>query len=387
MRAITVSDSSTVKEFHRVPDIIYAQTDNYIPHLRQDIDRLFDKSKNRLLEKGEAVRWVFYDDQGDLVGRVAAFINPKTAHATSLATGGMGFFESIDDQSTANFIFDTAKAWLEKRGMEAMDGPINFGERNQFWGCLTENFTDPNSYGMNFNPPYYPALFENYGFRTYFKQFQFMRDVFEPVQEVFVRKVKLLEERSNVKATNMVGVSTEKLTADFLTVYNGAWGGHEGFKPMNAATAASIVKKLKPVLDKRIVFFAYHNDEPIGFFINIPELNDIFKHVNGNLNLWGKLKFLYHKWKGTPRTMVGIIFGVVREWHGKGVEGAMIYAAGEYLRDKDIYDRIVMTWVGDFNPKMLRVIENLGAQPYREMKTYRYLFDRDAPFERHPILE
>lgn len=387
MHATPVRDRETRRMFHRIPELIYADDPNYIPHLIQDIEKVFDPGANKLLEDGEAIRWVFFNDREEPVGRVAAFINPKTAYENPQPTGGVGFFESIDDQETADYIFDTAKAWLADRGMEAMDGPINLGERNQFWGCLTKNFTDPNSYGMNYNPPYYPKLFENYGFKTYFEQYQFMREVNEPVQEVFVRKVNLLAKKYGVTSRNMVGVSDEKLTRDFLTVYNGAWGDHAGFKPMTEKVARAMMKKLKPVLDKRIVFFAYHEETPIGFFINIPELNDIFRHVDGNLNWIGKLKFLYHKWRGTPRTMVGIIFGVVKSWHGRGIEGAMIHEAGQYLQSRDLYDRIVMTWIGDFNPKMLRVVENLGAEPYREMKTYRYLFDRDKPFERHPVIE
>ena len=50
-----------------------------------------------------------------------------------------------------------------QKGMEAMDGPINFGERDRWWGLITEGFTPP-LYCMNYNPPYYIALFENYGF-------------------------------------------------------------------------------------------------------------------------------------------------------------------------------------------------------------------------------
>jgi len=387
MRAVTVNDKSTLKEFHRLPREIYKNDPNYIPHIKQDIEKIFDPSKNKLFKGGKAIRWIFLNDQDKVVGRIAAFINPKTAHTENQPTGGSGFFECIDDQNTANYIFDTAKEWLENEGMEAMDGPINFGERNQFWGCLTKNFTDPNSYAMNYNPPYYPELFENYGFKTYFEQYLYKRPVHLPVQEVFVRKLERLMKIQNVTCDNIEGKSLEQVTDDFLKVYNGAWGGHDNFKPMKRVQAQKIMKSLKPVIDKRIVIFAYCKDEPIGFFINIPELNEIFRYVDGNLNWLGKLKFLYHKWKGTPTTMVGIVFGVVKKWHGRGVEGAMIKWSGDYLKKNPAYDTIVMTWIGDFNPKMLKVCENLGAERYREMKTYRYLFDRTKPFERCPVID
>lgn len=390
MRAVKVEDKSTLNAFHKVPALIYADDKNYIPHLRQDIDKIFDRKKNKLLrEGGEAERWVFYNAGGELIGRVAAFVNPRTAHQNDQPTGGMGFFESIDDQTTADFILDTAKGYLVERGMEAMDGPINFGERNQFWGCLTKNFTDPNSYAMNYNPPYYPKLLENYGFQTYFEQYLYERDALVPPQPIFVRKYQQLTEHYEMEIRNVKGFSTERMARDFRKVYNGGWGGHKGFKEMSESAALKIIKSMKPVIDPNIVVFVYYKGEPVAFYVNIPELNEIFRYVNGNLNWWGKLLFLYHKWRGTPKTLVGIIFGVVKEWQGRGVEGAMIKFMGDYIQraKNPPYTRTVLQWIGDFNPKMLKVCENLGGSRYREMKTYRYLFDRTKEFKRCPIVE
>jgi hypothetical protein len=45
-----------------------------------------------------------------------------------------------------------------------------------------------------------------------------------------------------------------------------------------------------------------------------------------------------------------------------------------------------MNWIGDFNPRMLAVIRSIGARIYKTHVTYRYLFDRERPFERSPII-
>ncbi len=388
MRAVEVTDKKTLKEFHRVPAIVYANDPNYIAHIQQDIEKVFDPQKNKLYtDGGKSVRWVFYNEMDVLVGRVAAFVNPKTAFNEEQPTGGLGFFECVDDYASADFIFDTCRAWLALQGMEAMDGPVNFGERNQFWGCLTKNFTDANSYAMNYNPPYYPAFFERYGFMTYFEQYLYTRDALQPVQPIFERKYKQLISDDNLKITSIEGMDLGKVARDFHSVYNGAWGGHAGFKEMSESAAHKIMKALKPAIDPKIIIFVYHQAQPVAFYVNIPELNEIFKHINGNLNLWGKLVFLYHKWRRTPRTLVGLVFGVVKEWQGKGVEGAMIKYMSDKLRSGEIkYNRTVMQWIGDFNPKMLKVCENLGAERYRELKTYRYLFDRTKEFKRCPIV-
>jgi len=172
----------------------------------------------------------------------------------------------------------------------------------------------------------------------------------------------------------------------FLAVYNEAWATHEGFKPMTKEQADRVIKSMKPVMDPRIVIFGYHNDKPIGFFVNIPELNQIFKHVHGNLNWWGKLKFLYHKKFNPPRTMYGLVFGVVKEWQGKGVEAAMIQYASDTIVKNNWYEDMVITWIGDFNPKMIHVVEQLGTHLYRKYATYRLNFDPNRPFERHPVV-
>ena len=172
-----------------------------------------------------------------------------------------------------------------------------------FWGVLTENFTDPNSYSMNYNPPYYNELFKNYGFEVYYNQLMYKRDMDTPVREVFLRKYDRIIEDKDYKIENVRGLSLNQIADNFKTVYNAAWGGHDGFKDMHEKTARKIMKTLKPVYDPEIMVFVYYKNKPIAFYINIPELNEIFKYVNGDLNWLGKLKFLYHKWRKTPKTM------------------------------------------------------------------------------------
>lgn len=393
MKIVEADSGAALHDWMRLPWRIYARDRNWVPHLKQDVERVFDPASNKLLQArpervaGTIKRWVVYGDAGAACGRIAAFVNPKTAWTDKQQpTGGCGFFECINDQKVANLLFDTARDWLRAQGMEAMDGPVNLGERNMFWGLLIENFTDPPIYGTNYNPPYYVQLFENYGFQIYFKQLFFWRDALEAPQPIFVRKYNQLKDDPEFEVRDARGMSLEQLAEDFRTVLNGAWVGHENFKPMPKEVALKTIKTMKPVMDPRIIVFVYYRKKPIAFYINLPELNEIFRYVDGNLNAWGKVKFLWHKWRGTAKTMTGIVFGVVKEWQGKGVEGAMIVFMGEWLQRTKRYTETVLTWIGDFNPKMLKVCENLGASNYRTLATYRYLFDRDKPFERHPII-
>ena len=148
--------------------------------------------------------------------------------------------------------------------------------------------------------------------------------------------------------------------------------------------ARNTVKALKPIMDPDIIFFVLDGGKPIAFYVNIPELNQIFRHVHGNLNAFGKLKFLYHKWRGSTNIMVGLVFGIDRSYHGQGVDGFLIDTAGKQIQAKGRYDTTTLTWIGDFNPKMIRIAENLGTERTRTYVTLRKLFDPNQPFERMP---
>lgn len=386
MQLKEVSSKSDHKAWMSLPKILYKNDPLYIPHIKQDIEKVFDKSKNKAFRHGNIIRWFLVDDNQKPIGRIAAFVNKKMQNPAKFPVGGIGFFECINDFQSAKLLLDQGKKWLIDQGMEGMDGPINFGEKNQFWGLMIENFTDPPTYGMNYNPSYYKDLFENYGFKEYYQQLMFYRDTTRQAEEVFLRRSFTLEKDPDFECRNAKKMTIEEISQDFLTVYNSAWGGHQGFKTMRYAQAHKTILSMKPVMDRNLVIYAYYKDEPIGFYISIPELNQIFKYVNGNLNWWGKLIFLYHKIKGTPTTFYGLVFGVVKEWQGKGVEASIIKYAGDTLVVKGLYKDTILTWIGDFNPRMIKVCENLGTHIYRKFATYRYLFDRDKPFERHPII-
>ena len=387
MQLIPVTSPELAQKFVQVPVLLYKNDPNFIRPLDKDIEQVFDPKQNKFFRHGECERWLLIDDQQKTIGRVAAFIDKRTATKFEQPTGGMGFFECINNQAAANLLFDQCKNWLTGRGMEAMDGPINFGDRDKWWGLLVEEFS-PASYGTNYNFPYYRDLFEHYGFQLYFKQYTYYRKVLAPLSDKYIHKAKAIYEHPDYSFRHLERKKLKQYAEDFRTVYNAAWGKHQGVKEMSPAQALLIMQKLKPVLDERIMWFAYYQNIPVGFFISIPELNQLFKFVNGKLDWIGKIKFMYHKWKGSCTRMCGIVFGIAPAHQRKGVEAALIYASSsQYQRFRNFhYDDIVMNWIGDFNPKMMRVAEQIEARIFKTHITYRKLFDETKEFKRAPII-
>ena len=399
MQLVEVTNSSLAKEFLLVNVELNKNNPAYIRPLDKDVNEVFDQKKNKTFRSGEAVRWILKDDQGNFLGRIAAFTNKKYKNkGDNVPVGGIGFFDCINDQAAADMLFDVAKHWLMQKGMEAMDGPINFGERDRWWGLVVKGTELQPMYGMNFNPAYYVTLFENYGFQNYFNQVCFAMKTSSLIHQKFYDRHDECAKDPNYSSTFIKKSQLEKFAKDFTIVYNKAWAGHGGLKQLEEKVVLKMFQSMKPVLDERLCWFVYYKNEPIGIWVNLPDLNQWFKYLNGGFSLWHKLKFLWVKSTVRNPKFTGLVFGIVPEFQGKGVdsyiivEGAILIQGlrkvdGKYvLGKKSIYDDYEMQWIGEFNPKMINVAEGLGTYRSRILTTYRYLFDRTKEFKRHPIL-
>jgi GNAT superfamily N-acetyltransferase len=386
MQLTEVSTAAHRKEFLLLPVHLYKDDKNWIRPLDNDIENVFNPDKNKFFTHGECTRWILQDKGGHTIGRVAAFIDRNTATKFDQPTGGMGFFECINNQEAAFRLFDSCKQWLQARGMEAMDGPVNFGDRNQWWGLLVDGFTEPN-YGMFYHHRYYKNFFEVYGFRDFFQQYTYSRKVMAPLHPIVVKKAERIFQNPDYSFRHIEKSHLDKYGEDLRIIYNKAWAKHEGVQEMTSEGVKALMKQFKPVLDEDIIWFAYHKEEPIGFFVMLPEMNQIFKYVNGKLNAVGIIKLLWHQYRKTCKKMFGLVFGFIPEYQGKGLESAIVAAAGKYVQvPGQNYEDFEMNWIGDFNPTMMKMVEIMGGKVCKTHITYRKMFDETRPFKRATVI-
>ena len=268
--------------------------------------------------------------------------------------------------------------------MEAMDGPINFGDRNSFWGCLADGFHEP-IFGMPYNYKYYNELFNSYGFKNYFNQYTYYIDVKGGVQSPVLReKGKRLLKNIDYRFEIFDDKHSNKIANDFMTIYNKAWSGFPDVSKIRLQHAKALFKSIKPMLDRRTIVFGYYKDEPVAFYIMIPDINQVIGDFNGKMNLLNKLRFFYRlKVSKRCTRLIGLIFGVVPEHQGKGVESAILLRFEDEIRNEKFkYTDMEMNWIGDFNPVMMKFVEQIGGRIYKTHITYRYLFNPTAEFKR-----
>lgn len=389
MQIVEVTNLNTEEEFILASVLINKNTPNYIRPLDKEIKDIFNPSTNKNYKYGNAKRWILKNDSNQLIGRIAAFTNSKyISKGTDFLTGGIGFFECIYLQEAANLLFDTAKKWLFEQGMEAMDGPINFGDRDKYWGLMVEGFDKEPVYGMQFNPSYYQELFENYGFKNYYNQYWFSMSVDDDLPARFQERYHKFKSKPDYSARHVESNQLDKYANDFATVYNAAWAQHGEAKAITKEEVEKLFKTMKPIMDERVIWFAYYKEEPIAMFINIPDVNQYFKHFNGKLTLLNKLRLLWMKKTMKRKKLTGLVFGVVPKYQTLGIDSFLIQSCGYFMQHKNWYDSYEMGWAGDWNPKMLNIYKSLGGTQSRRMVTYRFIFNEEkSPFERHPVMD
>lgn len=375
MTLYEVTDNRTRKAFLEVVDLIYKDDQAYVRPLDVSVEEVFDKNKNSFFSHGEATRFIL-QKENVVIGRVAAFINNKKAKGYEQPTGGVGFFECIDDQKAAYLLFDVAVKWLSERGMEAMDGPINFGENDNFWGLLVDGFSQP-GFGMQYNPPYYREFFEGYGFEKYYEQVTNHLDLKKPFPERFWKIAGWVVQKEGFHFRHFSWRKADKFINDFETVYNDAWKFHENFTPIDKRDLKNTMKKAKSFMIPELIWYAYHNDEPIGFIVMFPDINQIIKHFNGKLTLWHKLQFLWMKHRKTMTRTRVVILGVRPKYQRSGIESGLFWQLKGVMEKFQHIQEMELSWVGDFNPKMRALQESLGATFGKRHITFRYLFDEE----------
>jgi hypothetical protein len=371
MQIITVNTARLAEEFIRFPHTFYRHDPQWISPLDGDIRAVFDPKLNSFFAHGVCTRWLLKDERQKTIGRIAAFINFEKAQATK--AGGVGFFESIDDQDAANLLFETAKAWLKAQGMTAMDGPINFGENEKYWGLLVEGFKPP-SLGMNYNPPYYTRLFETYGFRKQYDQLTNFLDANTPLPERFTKISGWVMQKPGYAFRHFAYADREKFFKDFQEIYDDAWSNFENFTPLSPAAIRESFRQMKAIMDEKIIWFAYYKDEPIAFVLCLPDANQILRHLDGKMNLWAKLKFLYYRKTTTIDRLRIIVMGCKKKFQNHGIESALIRCLQEEVLPRKTIQGVELAWVGDFNQKMLAIHEATGAKTDKVHRTYRYDF-------------
>jgi hypothetical protein len=388
MKIVEVKTKQDIKAFIDFPKELYKDDPYFVCQLDSALESVFDPLKNHAFSHGEAIRWILKDDNENVIGRIAAFIDRLRSSANRQPTGGIGFFEVIEYREAAFELFNTALKWHISKGIEAIDGPINFGENDNNWGLLVEGFMQQ-GFGMPYHKKYYRNYFENFGFRNYFEQYSYHRAVRDnngkivEFPERIMKIAEWLSKRPGYTFQHFEFRNKEKYIKDITEIYNSTWSVFkEDFTPLNPQILEESFENAKLIIDQELIWFAYFNERPIAFFVLFPDLNQVLKYFNGKLNLWNMIRFFYFKAIHKMSRMRAFVGGVQPSHQNSGVESAIFFQLYNVFKKKPWFKELELSWVGDYNPRMLAIYEAIGAKKAKTHITYRYLINTKLPFVR-----
>jgi GNAT superfamily N-acetyltransferase len=308
--------------------------------------------------------------KGKIVGRIIAHYDRRHNEYFKEKRGCVGFFESIHDTAVSRALFGAAEAWLKEKGMEEMQGPFNF-TLYDIPGVLMDDYDNIPAVELNYNPPYYPDLYTDYGFVKRVDWYAYKITVEDRFPKLFYKMWEKVgkdamegKEGLVIRELNLKKFDEEK--DKIFTVFNEAWSENWGHYPMTDTQMANTVKELKAVVKPEFVLIAEYGGEVAGFILSIPDVNPALKAANGRLFPFGLFKILWGM-RNIDRLKT-ILMGIRPKYRMRGLDAYFYVETFERAR-KMGYTMADMSLIVEDNHNMRNALEHMGAKIY---KTYRF---------------
>lgn len=359
----TVEGGAAFEAFLRLPYRLHADQPNWVPPLVRDERRRFSPG-NPFFRHAQAR--LYLARLGHLpVGRIAAIADRSHVEAWGEPVGFFGAFECAGGQAVAAALLDAAAAWLRERGLRTLRGPMDLST-NETCAFLVEGFESPPMLMMPWNPPEYPALVTACGLVKAKDLLAYITEVPERLPERVIRVAAAARERG-VRVRPIVlralGAELERIRA----IYNEAWRANWGFVPITEEEMAHTAAQLEAVVVPDLALLAEVDGNPIGFFLCLPDYNQVLRHLGGHLGPVGLGKALWYSRRITDMRLM--IFGVRPAWRRKGVDALLVEAAFAAAR-RHGFRRCEFSWILEDNVMTRRAAESWGARPYKRYRLY-----------------
>lgn len=361
-----VSPSET-KKFIQFPHLLYKNNPYWVPPLDIDLRERINPAKNPFLKYGRIKLFLAMDEKDNVLGRIAAVINPVHNNLYKDNTGFFGLFECINDLAAANLLFNSAKKWLKDKGLTGILGPVNFNT-NEECGVLVENFSESPMIMCNYSYPYYDALIKSCGLVKEMDLISYKGYA----GHIYPEKYHEVFNRASINP-NISFRTLEKKNLDhdrkiLMDIYNGSFKNVWGYVPFTDEESLTMAKTFTQFYDQNLVWICYYKDTPVGFILALPDINEVLKKLHGSLYPFGIIKFLLYK--NRLNTIRVLTLAVLPEYRHLGIEILLINKVHSRMKTKG-YQKAELSVVMETNYNMRKVLENLGFTITKRYRLYK----------------
>lgn len=368
IKIVAVRDARRTKDWLAVPYAVFSGDPAWVPPLNVIERRRISRSHAPFFTFGDAELFVAYRADRP-VGRISAQVNRRHLEFHGDRCGHFGFFDCIDDQDAAHALVDAAAAWLRKRGLSSMAGPMNFS-LNEECGCLVAGFDTPPAMLMTHARPWTGLLLERAGLSKQIDLYAYRLAPKEMRRAIFdIADHARQRPGVSVRPFDMTRYAQEVRT--LVDIFNDAWRHNWGFIPFSPAEIDALLAEMRPLIRGEYGRFVLLNDEPVGVMVGLPNINDAIAPFAGRLLPFNWLKLLWLlKRERIPTARVPLLG--IRQAHQSTPIGGELLAllVAEFVQQLYNYDLdwVEFSWVLEINKPMVRLAERAAGPP---VKTYR----------------
>jgi len=369
MQVIKVTSKNQKKKFIDFPHDLYQGDKNYVPEIYLGMQELMNPKKNPFFEHSKADLFLAERD-GKIVGRIAAIQNNNYNRFADSNVGYFGFFDVIEDYEVAKMLLNTTVDWAKEKGHTTIYGPTNFST-NDTAGLLIEGFDLPPMVNMTYNKPYYADFLEKFGF---YKQMDLLAYHLHitTISEKSLAVAERLEERLKNRGISIRNVNLKNWSKEIQNIhriYKNAWDKNWGFVPPTESEFKHLAESLKMILIPEMAYIAEKDGKGIGFFLAIPNINEIMiRQKRGRILPFGVFRLLFGKRK--TKSLRIILLGVEDTYRKSGIE-AIFYAKIIRYGQKYGVDTGEASWILENNEMMNKGLQNLNGTVYKRYRIYQ----------------
>jgi hypothetical protein len=357
-----------IEDFVRVTKVVYAGDPNWVEPLAFDIKARLTPGKNPFFKRGELALFTAWKN-GKLAGRVSAQIDHEHLRRYKDKVGFFGFFDTIDDDEVGQALIDTAAAWLAKRGMTTMRGPLSMTMYEEV-GTLIDGFDMPPSLLMQHARRWQDRVALSTGLAKAKDLYAWRFDV----GNIPARAEKAWAETKALPEVKLRSVQPRHMERELRIIqdiFNDAWDHNWGHVPATEDEVKKTAEDLKLILDPDMAFMAEVDGKVVGMCIALPNLNEVIRDFDGKVNPVTLAKFVWRLKVKRPTSARLMMLGIHSSMRGikkyAGLSHAL-YVEVAKRGEKNGYRWGELSWTLEDNRPINLGIKSMGAKIY---KTYR----------------
>jgi len=366
-----VTDKADKRAFLDVPFAIYRDDPNWVAPLYLERFEHLDPKKNPYFQHAD-VQLFLAERNGRPVGRISAQVCALRSARYQDGVGQFGFLEAEDDPQIFGSLFDAAGHWLKDKGMTTVQGPFSFSINDET-GLLIDGFDTPPSMMMGHAPRYYASRVEEQGFAK-------VKDViaydYSETGELPRAMRVVADKAASSGKVRIRPLDKKNLSRDLeivMAIANDAWSDNWGFVPWTHEELVALGNNLKMLVTGEYIAIAEYNGEPAAMAVTLPNINEWIAGLNGRLLPFGWAKLAWYLLARPPNSVRMPLMGLIKKHHGTLLGSALAIGVIDTVRRYHLSRgtrRGELSWVLEDNLPMRRIIEQLGAKPYKTYRVY-----------------